>query len=351
MIKEITDINIHFKDIEYITDSSHIIDLIKNESHHQLNLFWLSKRKYKPIWKLQKQLHELRIKKEIKDVVLLLEHDHVYTLGKNANENHILNYKDNTEIIKIDRGGDVTYHGPGQLVGYPIIDLHDYKMSINWYLGVLSKTIIDLLKELKIDSNYSDDYVGIWVDDNKIAAFGVRLAKWVTMHGFALNVNTDLSYYNGLIPCGIFEKGVTSISNQNNFDYKCLDIAKLFTKYFKENLIKRIKMKLHNFNKKELISIYEKMLMSRFLDDKMLIMLKQGKSWFHIGAAGHEAAQLAASMSFNPSLDYAYPYYRDQGFCLGWGSSARDMLMCFYIKRMIQIQEVDKCLNITVIKN
>ena len=238
MIKEITDINIHFKDIEYITDSSHIIDLIKNESHHQLNLFWLSKRKYKPIWKLQKQLHELRIKKEIKDVVLLLEHDHVYTLGKNANENHILNYKDNTEIIKIDRGGDVTYHGPGQLVGYPIIDLHDYKMSINWYLGVLSKTIIDLLKELKIDSNYSDDYVGIWVDDNKIAAFGVRLAKWVTMHGFALNVNTDLSYYNGLIPCGIFEKGVTSISNQNNFDYKCLDIAKLFTKYFKENLIK-----------------------------------------------------------------------------------------------------------------
>lgn len=238
MIKEITDINIHFKDIEHITDSSHILDLIKNESNDQLNLFWLSKRKYKPIWKLQKELHELRIKKEIKDVVLLLEHDHVYTLGKNANENHILNYKDNTEIVKIDRGGDVTYHGPGQLVGYPIIDLHDYKMSINWYLGVLSKTIIDLLKELKIDSNYSDDYVGIWVDDNKIAAFGVRLAKWVTMHGFALNVNTDLSYYNGLIPCGIFEKGVTSISNQTNFDYKCLDIAKLFAKYFKENLIK-----------------------------------------------------------------------------------------------------------------
>ena len=91
-------------------------------------------------------------------------------------------------------------------------------------------------------------------------------------------------------------------------------------------------MKLHNFNKKELISIYEKMLMSRFLDDKMLIMLKQGKSWFHIGAAGHEAAQLAASISFNPSLDYAYPYYRDQAFCLGWGSSARDMLMCFLHK-------------------
>ena len=238
MIKEIKDINIHFKDIGHIAETSNILDLIRNESNNQLNLFWLSKRKYKPIWKLQKQLHQLRVKKEINDVVLLLEHDHVYTLGKNANKNHILNSKHNTDIVKIDRGGDVTYHGPGQLVGYPIIDLHDYKMSINWYLGVLSKTIIDLLKELKIDSNYSDDYVGIWVDDNKIAAFGVRLAKWVTMHGFALNVSTDLSYYNGLIPCGIFEKGVTSIRNQINFDYKCIDIAKLFTKYFKENLIK-----------------------------------------------------------------------------------------------------------------
>ena len=144
MIKEIKDINIHFKDIEHIAETSNILDLIRNESNNQLNLFWLSKRKYKPIWKLQKQLHQLRVKKEINDVVLLLEHDHVYTLGKNANKNHILNSKHNTDIVKIDRGGDVTYHGPGQLVGYPIIDLHDYKMSINWYLGVLSKTIIDL---------------------------------------------------------------------------------------------------------------------------------------------------------------------------------------------------------------
>tara|TARA_B100000945_G_scaffold199176_1_gene160110 strand:+ start:2804 stop:4807 length:2004 start_codon:yes stop_codon:yes gene_type:complete len=92
-------------------------------------------------------------------------------------------------------------------------------------------------------------------------------------------------------------------------------------------------MKLHNFNKKELINIYEKMVTSRFLDDKMLIMLKQGKSWFHIGAAGHEAAQLAASICFNSDIDYAYPYYRDQAFCLGWGSSARDLLMCFLHKK------------------
>ena len=91
-------------------------------------------------------------------------------------------------------------------------------------------------------------------------------------------------------------------------------------------------MKLNNYNKKELVSIYEKMITSRLLDDKMLIMLKQGKSWFHIGAAGHEAAQLAAAICFNSDLDYAYPYYRDQAFCLGWGSSTRDMLMCFLHK-------------------
>ena len=91
-------------------------------------------------------------------------------------------------------------------------------------------------------------------------------------------------------------------------------------------------MKLHNFNKKELVAIYEKMVTSRFLDDKMLIMLKQGKSWFHIGAAGHEAAQLAASICFNSDTDYAYPYYRDQAFCLGWGSTARELLMCFLHK-------------------
>ena len=93
------------------------------------------------------------------------------------------------------------------------------------------------------------------------------------------------------------------------------------------------------------------MVTSRFLDDKMLIMLKQGKSWFHIGAAGHEAAQLAASICFNSDTDYAYPYYRDQAFCLGWGSTARELLMCFYTNMMTQILLVDKCPNIMAISH
>tara|TARA_B100000614_G_scaffold180344_1_gene161257 strand:- start:1332 stop:2087 length:756 start_codon:yes stop_codon:yes gene_type:complete len=228
-----------FHDVEKIPTIEKIIHEIKNQDNKYINVYWLGKRKYNPIWELQMELHKLRVEKKINDTVLLLEHDHVYTLGKNANENHILPSKlDDTEVIKIDRGGDVTYHGPGQLVGYPIIDLHNYKMSISWYLNVLSDSIVELLNDYKILSKYNKDYVGVWVDDDKIAAFGVRLSKWITMHGFALNVSTDLKYYNGLIPCGIFEKGVTSIKNISKCNYTCANVAKEFTKYFIKNLNK-----------------------------------------------------------------------------------------------------------------
>ena len=228
-----------FHDVERLPTTEKIIYEIKNQDNKYINVYWLGKRKYNPIWDLQIELHKLRVKNRINDIVLLLEHDHVYTLGKNADENHILPSKlDDTEVVKIDRGGDVTYHGPGQLVGYPIIDLHNYKMSISWYLNVLSNSIVELLNDYKILSSYNKDYVGVWVDDDKIAAFGVRLSKWVTMHGFALNVSTDLKYYNGLIPCGIFEKGVTSIKKIYDDNYACINVAKEFTKYFIKNLNK-----------------------------------------------------------------------------------------------------------------
>ena len=189
----------------------------------------------------KKSTHKLKIKEKIGDVVLLLEHNHVYTLGKNANENHIITSNESIERVKIDRGGDVTYHGPGQLVGYPIIDLHNYKMSISWYLSLISKSIIDLLLSINIISEYRDDYVGVWVDDSKIAAIGVRLSKWITMHGFALNVNTDLSYYSGLIPCGIFECGVTSIKDKLTKDYSVKHIAENYSKYFMKHLNEEVR--------------------------------------------------------------------------------------------------------------
>tara|TARA_B100000579_G_scaffold44854_1_gene31296 strand:- start:1971 stop:2699 length:729 start_codon:yes stop_codon:yes gene_type:complete len=239
MLKEKIDIKYEFHNIEDLSTNEQIIQKICNDNVNDLNIYWLGLRSYNPIWDLQKAIHELRVNNKINDSVLLLEHDHVYTLGKNADENHILPSKlKDTEIIKIDRGGDVTYHGPGQLVGYPIIDLHNYKMSISWYLDVLSNSIINMLSDLGIESQYRDDYVGVWVDESKIAAFGVRLSKWITMHGFALNVSTDLKYYDGLIPCGIFECGVTSISEHTKTNKSTQKIAKIYSQYFINELSK-----------------------------------------------------------------------------------------------------------------
>lgn len=235
MLKEQIDIKFH--NIENLISNDEIIQKICNDNSNYLNMYWLGRRFYNPTWDLQKSIHKLRANNKINDVVFLLEHNHVYTLGKNANKNHILssNLKE-TEIIKIDRGGDVTYHGPGQLVGYPILDLHNYKMSISWYLDVLSNSIINMLTDLDIDSHYRNDYVGVWVDESKIAAFGVRLSKWITMHGFALNINTDLKYYDGLIPCGIFECGITSISDNIKTKFSVQEIAKIYSKYFVKHL-------------------------------------------------------------------------------------------------------------------
>ena len=181
---------------------------------NEIQYFWLGQQPYQPIWNLQKQLHAKRVSGEIPDIVLLLEHDHVYTFGKNADPNHLLDsHLSNAEVIQIDRGGEVTYHGPGQLVCYPIIDLHNYQMSVSWYMRSLENVVIQCMKEFGIESKKKDGLPGVWVDDDKICAMGVRLSKWVTMHGFALNLNPDMTYFDGMIPCGIFEHGVTSLND------------------------------------------------------------------------------------------------------------------------------------------
>jgi lipoate-protein ligase B len=178
----------------------------------EIQYFWLGQQPYQPIWELQKQLHAKRVAGDIPDVVLLVEHNHVYTFGKNANTNNLLDSKPhNAEVVQIDRGGEVTYHGPGQLVCYPIIDLHDYKMSVSWYMRLLENVVMDCLKSYGIESEQKEGLTGVWVDNDKICAMGVRLSKWVTMHGLALNLNPDMTYFDSMIPCGIFEFGVTSL--------------------------------------------------------------------------------------------------------------------------------------------
>ena len=193
-----------------LTEADSILENLSVDN--EIQYFWLGRQPYQPIWELQKQLHGKRVDGDIPDVVLFVEHNHVYTFGKNADTNNLLDTKPrNAEVVQIDRGGEVTYHGPGQLVCYPIIDLHDYKMSVSWYMRLLENVVIDCLKSYGIESGQKEGLTGVWVDDGKICAMGVRLSKWVTMHGFALNLNPDMTYFDGMIPCGIFEYGVTSL--------------------------------------------------------------------------------------------------------------------------------------------
>ena len=190
-------------------DSSMIIDDVKEVKVNTMNL---GKRSYGEVWNLQKKMQIKRMAGEIDDLLILVEHDPVYTLGKNADVNHLLQSRDRTiEVFNVERGGDITFHGPGQLVGYPIIDLANYKKSVSWYMHSLEQLTIEVLSEFEISAKRVKGLTGVWVGDKKIAAQGVRLTRWVTMHGFSINVNTDLSYYNGIIPCGIFDRGVTSM--------------------------------------------------------------------------------------------------------------------------------------------
>ena len=178
------------------------------------NILDLGKSHYNDAWELQKKLQSQRISGQIDDQLLLVEHFPVYTLGKNTPKEHLLTKEsDNISIIQTDRGGDITFHGPGQLVGYPILDLNQYKRSITWYMRELEQLIIDVLKEYDISAERKKGLTGTWVKDKKIAALGVRISKWVTMHGFSLNINPDLKYYQGIIPCGITDYGVTSMSD------------------------------------------------------------------------------------------------------------------------------------------
>ena len=185
-------------------------------------------RSYQEVWDLQKDFQKKRIEKRLDDTLILVEHEPVYTLGKNANKNHLLQSRDRSiNVYDIERGGDITFHGPGQLVGYPIIDLSYYRRSVSWYMLRLEQLAIDVLKDFGISASRIKGLTGVWVGEEKIAAQGVRISRWVTMHGFSLNVNPDLSFYDGIIPCGIFDHGITSMeellgSSQDMDDVKAV---------------------------------------------------------------------------------------------------------------------------------
>ena len=167
---------------------------------------------YKNSWNYQKELQKNVLIGDCSDSIIFVEHDSVYTFGKNSDKSNLLVSKDSKiKIYETERGGEITYHGPGQIVCYPILNLKNFKQSVTWYMRALEEVIIETLKLLNIKATRKDGLTGVWVKDEKIGAQGVRMTKWVTMHGFALNVNTDLRFFNDIIPCGIKDFGVTSI--------------------------------------------------------------------------------------------------------------------------------------------
>lgn len=204
---------------------------------------------YKEAWDYQESIFNrgvqlkamLRQGKQVEGIdnyLIFCEHPHVFTLGKSGKENNLLVNDQflqsvNATYYKINRGGDITYHGPGQLVGYPVLDLEKLGMSVKKYIYLLEEAIIKSLEKFNIKGNHLEDATGVWLDVDdpskcrKICAIGVRVSRYITMHGFALNVNTDLKYFNYINPCGFVDKGVTSIQKETGKEWSLGDVKEL----------------------------------------------------------------------------------------------------------------------------
>jgi lipoyl(octanoyl) transferase len=212
---------------------------------------------YKEAWDFQEKLFKINVDAKIENRradktvnetanhFIFCEHPHVYTLGKSGDEKHLLLSETllkqkNATYYKINRGGDITYHGPGQIVGYPILDLDKFFTDIHKYLRFLEEMIILTLAEYGIEAGRFEGFTGVWLDaDNplkarKISAMGVRASRWITMHGFAFNINTDLDYFNNIVPCGISDKQVTSLKKELNREVDVNEVKQKLLKHFSQ---------------------------------------------------------------------------------------------------------------------
>ncbi len=173
---------------------------------------------------MEKRLREVNEKKS-NQLIWILEHEDIYTAGTSFNENEVIDKS--IKVIKTNRGGKITYHGPGQLICYFVIDLKDRKKDIRKFISIIEKSIIDTLKLFNIESFADKNNVGIWYNNNskieKVAAIGVRISKWIAYHGFSININNDLKKYDAIIPCGIKDKGVTNLYNIRNQSFENID--------------------------------------------------------------------------------------------------------------------------------
>jgi lipoate-protein ligase B len=185
-----------------------------------LEVVTLGRRRYRPVLEIQRELRRRTIAGEVDhDTLLLVEHEPVITLGRGLTPASMpvptaALERRGVDVIEVERGGDVTYHGPGQLVGYPILDLRRHREDLHWYLRRLEATLIEALDALGVPAERNPGFTGVWTRGRKIASIGIHVKQWVTLHGFALNVTTDLSYFDLIVPCGISGVTMTSVAQE-----------------------------------------------------------------------------------------------------------------------------------------
>lgn len=186
----------------------------------KLNFQWLGRVEYSESLILQNQLVEQRSANAIPDTILFLEHESVYTIGRTRDRSSLCapDEKLPYPVVEINRGGQATFHGPGQLVGYLILDLHQYGQDLHTYLRAVEQILIDYLKSINLEATRREGLTGVWVEDRKIASIGIGVKKWISMHGFGLNISRDLSGYDAIVPCGISNVTMTSVNRESNDD-------------------------------------------------------------------------------------------------------------------------------------
>ncbi len=210
-----------------------------------LSILDLQKKDYKEVWDMQREIHGKRLDGKIHDTLILVEHNPVITMGKSGKEKNLLiPYRllkaKGIDFYNIERGGDVTYHGPGQLVGYPIFNIRDGLAGIKPFIQKLEDVIIATLAEFSITAETKEKMIGVWTDKGKICAIGIAVKRWISYHGFALNVNTDLSHFDLIVPCGLKNVRMTSMQEIMGRMIPMADVknsvAKNFGKFFNKEI-------------------------------------------------------------------------------------------------------------------